>query len=107
MFTFRAKPVPSLTTTSFSQSPGSDARHAASASLTSSSIGQCGTTRLSRGLTASPALEVAHPLPVGDDLVEERLLGARVVQVVVDDEVAERGARDRPVLERGDRLPHR
>src|SRR5262245_38046586 len=47
-----------------------------------------------------------HPLALvaGDDLVEEPLLRARVVQVVVDDLVAERGARHRSRLERGRRL---
>ena len=50
------------------------------------------TTRTS----GSAALEVPHALPVRHVLVEERLLGARVVQVVVDDLVAERLARDRP-----------
>ena len=47
-----------------------------------------------------------HPLALvgGHDLVEEPLLRARVVHVVVDDVVAERGARDGAVLQRGDRV---
>ena len=53
------------------------------------------------------AFEVPHALPVGDDLVEEGLLGVRVVQVVVDDLVAERTARHRPDLEREDGFAHR
>src|SRR5947208_11168877 len=50
-----------------------------------------------------------HPLALvaGDDLVEEALLRARVVQVVVDDLVAEGGARHRPALEAVDRLAQR
>ena len=39
------------------------------------------------------------------DLVEQTLFGARVVQVVVDDVVAQRRTGDRPALERLDRLP--
>src|SRR3954467_3553118 len=50
-----------------------------------------------------------HPLPLvaRHRLVEELLLGARVVQVVVDDLVAEELARDRALLEARDRLAHR
>src|SRR5918911_2555666 len=50
-----------------------------------------------------------HPLPLvaRHDLVEEPLLRAGVVQVVVDDLVAERGPRDRAGLERRDRLAQR
>src|SRR5438874_5900453 len=51
--------------------------------------------------------EESLPFPAGDDLVEEPLLGAAVVQVVLDDLVAERGARDVPLLERRDRLAQR
>ena len=50
------------------------------------------------------ALVEPLPLVAGDGLVEEALLRARVVQVVVDDVVAERGARHRALLERGDSL---
>src|SRR5687767_4371730 len=57
-----------------------------------------------RTATSLPALEEPLALVAGDDLVEEALLGARVVQVVVDDVVAERRARHRPLLERRDRL---
>src|ERR1019366_8732049 len=53
---------------------------------------------------ASSALEEALALVAGDRLVEELLLGARVVQVVVDDVITEGGTCDLPVLERGDRL---
>ena len=49
----------------------------------------------------------ALALVAGDRLVEEALLRARVVQVVVDDVVAEGGARHRPLLERRDRLAQR
>src|SRR5512146_1328250 len=47
-----------------------------------------------------------HPLPLvaRHRLVEELLLRARVVQVVVDDVVAEEPARDRAVLEPVDRV---
>src|SRR5919202_2373144 len=50
-----------------------------------------------------------HPLPLvaRHDLVEEPLLRARVVQVVVDHLVAEGGPRDRAGLERRDRLAQR
>ena len=54
---------------------------------------------------ALAALEETHPLPVGDDLVEERLLGVGVVQVMVDHLVAERLARHRAELQGEDRLP--
>src|SRR4029078_6642442 len=55
----------------------------------------------------SDALEIAPSLPVGDVPIEEPLLGARIVDVVVDDLVAERRSRDRPLLERGDPFAHR
>src|SRR5256714_8504517 len=50
-----------------------------------------------------------HPLALvaRDDLVEEPLLDARVVEVVVDHVVSERGARERPLLEGGRRLAQR
>src|SRR5437762_14318099 len=54
-----------------------------------------------------PTLEEALALVVGHDLVEQRLLGAGVVEVVVDHVVAERGAGHRPPLEVADRLPER
>src|ERR1700730_1906774 len=50
-----------------------------------------------------------HPLAlVGcHDLIEEALLGARVVQIVIDDLVAKQLARHRPGLETSDRLAQR
>src|ERR687891_2705220 len=50
-----------------------------------------------------------HPLALvaGDHLVEEALLGTGVVEVMVDDVLAERGAGHRSALERVDRLPQR
>src|SRR5205823_7579772 len=50
-----------------------------------------------------------HPLAlvVGHDGVEQLLLGARVVHVMVDHLVAEQRARDRPAFEPIDRLAHR
>src|SRR5947209_2929788 len=50
-----------------------------------------------------------HPLPLvtRHDLVEETLLGACVVQIVIDHLVAEQRARDRTALEPGDRLAQR
>lgn len=52
-------------------------------------------------------LEVALTLPVGDEGVVQALLGARVVEVVVDDLVAEGATRHRSLLEGGDRFTHR
>src|ERR1700761_6968763 len=43
-------------------------------------------------------------LPAGDRLVEEPLLGAAVVQIVVDDLVAERAAGERAFLQGADRV---
>src|SRR5262245_12037053 len=54
--------------------------------------------------STSAAFEVPLALPVGHVLVEERLLGARIVEVVVDDLVAERRARHRAFLQRRDRV---
>src|SRR5947208_11947041 len=50
-----------------------------------------------------------HPLAlvVGHDGVEQLLLGARVVHVMVDHLVAEQRARDPPAFEPIDRLAHR
>src|SRR5438445_8480764 len=50
-----------------------------------------------------------HPLPLigGHDLVEEPLLGARIVQVMVDDLVAQQRARDHAALEARNCLAHR
>src|SRR5579864_5672352 len=50
-----------------------------------------------------------HPLPLvaRDRLVEEPLLRPRVVQVMLDDLVAEQRARDRPALEPLDRVAQR
>src|SRR6187402_2462431 len=57
--------------------------------------------------TGSGALGIALAFPVGDVPIEEPLLGTRVVEVVVDDLVAEGLAGDRAALERVDRVPHR
>src|SRR5207247_9852097 len=57
-----------------------------------------------RGL---PTLEEPLPLVGGHDLVEKRLLGPRVVAVVVDDVLAERLPRHLAVLEALDRVPQR
>src|SRR5439155_17944932 len=53
-----------------------------------------------------PSASFEEPLAfvVRDDLVEQRLLGARVVQVMVDHVVAERLARHRPALQQPDGL---
>src|ERR1700704_521560 len=50
-----------------------------------------------------------HPLPFvgGHDLVEEPLLRTRVVQIVIDDLVAEQRPRNRPALESRDCLAQR
>src|ERR1700730_8343452 len=56
---------------------------------------------------ASSALEEPLALVAGHRLVEELLLGARVVEVVVDDVVAERRSRDLAVLKLADRLVER
>src|SRR5258708_18729192 len=50
-----------------------------------------------------------HPLPLvlRYDLVEQALLGARVVQVVVDHLVAEQRSRNGPAFQARDRLAHR
>src|ERR671933_142899 len=58
----------------------------------------------SDGMLLLPTLEQPFPLVAGDDLVEQPLLGAPVVEVVVDDTVSERGAGNRAALELGDRL---
>jgi hypothetical protein len=55
--------------------------------------------------TRLAALEESLALVAGDDRVEQPLLGARVVEVVVDDVVAERCPRHRARLERLDRVP--
>src|ERR687885_1148379 len=52
-------------------------------------------------------LEQPLALVARHHLVEEPLLGARVVEVVVDDVVSERTPRDQASLERGDRLAQR
>ena len=53
------------------------------------------------------SLEHSPPLVVRHGLVEEALLGTRVVKVMVDDLVAEGGPRRRSALERLDRLVER
>src|SRR5829696_4993135 len=55
----------------------------------------------------SPTLEHALALVARDDLVEHSLLRPRVIQIVIDDLVAERGPCDRALLERLDRLAQR
>src|SRR5438094_5057717 len=57
--------------------------------------------------TGLPTLEHPLALVVGHNGVEETLLRARVVQVVIDHLVAEQRARHRPVLEPVDRLSQR
>src|SRR5712691_7650645 len=59
--------------------------------------------------TGRPLATLEHPLPLvtRDDLVEEPLLRACVVQVMVDHLVAEQRSRDRPALEPRDRLARR
>src|SRR5436853_4187808 len=59
------------------------------------------------GRSALPTFEQPLPLVAGDDLVEEPLLDASVVDVMVDNRVAERRARNRPFLERGHGLAER
>src|SRR4051794_26646351 len=54
-----------------------------------------------------PTFEEPLALPVGDDGVEELLLDARVVQVVVDDLVTERSPCHATLLQRGGRLAQR
>src|SRR5213080_3969530 len=54
-----------------------------------------------------PTLEEPLPLVGRHHLVEQRLLGPRVVQVVVDHVLAERLARHLAVLEAPDRVPQR
>src|SRR5579862_6028022 len=79
--------------------------------MSAASSSQCphdaGSTYVVMPTTGLATLE--HPLPLvrRDDLVEEALLGARVVQVVVDDLVAEERARDRSLLERRGRVAQR
>src|SRR5918994_7433584 len=57
-----------------------------------------------RGLAT---LEQSLPFVARHDLVEDPLLGVRVVEVVVDDVVAERAAGEGALLERADRLAQR
>src|SRR5437763_5718868 len=57
--------------------------------------------------TGLATFEEAFTLVTRHDLIVEPLLGVTVVQVVVDDLVAERRARHRPFLERRDRFPQR
>ena len=55
----------------------------------------------------SATLVQPRSLPIGDHAVEQLLFRARVVQVVIDDVVAERIPCDRAALESSNRLPHR
>src|SRR5262249_57750768 len=60
--------------------------------------------------TVSPTLAtLEQPLafPAGDDLVEEALFDASVVEVVLDDIVPEGRAREAPLLQRVDRVAQR
>src|SRR5262245_53089746 len=59
------------------------------------------------GAIGLATLEHPFPLVVRDHLVEQELLGSGVVQVVIDDVVAEGGACQGPGLERRDRLTER
>ena len=54
--------------------------------------------------TGLPSLEQPLPFLARDGLIEQPLFDSRVVQVVIDDLVAECRARHRPLLERVDRL---
>src|SRR5918992_1519679 len=58
-------------------------------------------------MTGLPTLEEPFALVAGDDTVEDCLLRSCVVQVVVDDVIAERSTRDRSRLERGYRFAER
>src|SRR5437764_2351682 len=58
-------------------------------------------------MTGLATLVQALALVAGDDLVEQALLCPRVVQIVVDDVVAERGPGHRPPLQRLDCLTER
>src|SRR3954452_12583301 len=102
------------------RSPGATADHAGNAARARATAASASSTparssvaivRSVAGLTTVrvplPTLEQSLALVAGDDAVEELLLGARVVEVVVDDVVAERRPRDLALLERGDRLAQR
>src|SRR5215218_8878900 len=58
-------------------------------------------------MTGLPTLEHPLALVAGDGLVEEPLLGARVVEVVIDHVVAERAARERSLRKRRDCVAQR
>src|SRR5215210_2283828 len=60
-----------------------------------------------REVPGSAALEQPLTLVAGNDLVEEALLRARIIEVVVDDVVAQRRAGDGAVFQRRDRLAQR
>src|SRR5262249_46670776 len=55
----------------------------------------------------SATLEEPLSLVARDNAVEQLLFGASVVEIVLDDVVAERGTSDRPALKRPDRLAQR
>src|SRR5450755_4469535 len=57
--------------------------------------------------TGLATFEQPLALPARDGLVEQPLLGASVVQVMVDHLVTQGSARHRPGFERGDGLPQR
>src|SRR6185503_3737321 len=81
------------------------AAHTGASSTSSEPETATSSVRFARSVVMpSDPLEVPLPFPVRDEAVEEPLLGSRVVEVVVDDLVAERGARHGPRLERGDRV---
>src|SRR6187551_3957008 len=86
----------------------STAAHTGASSTSSEPETATSSARFARSVAVtSDPLEVPLPFPVRDEAVKEPLLGARVVEVVVDDLVPERGARHRPRLERGDRVAQR
>src|SRR5438132_3720917 len=100
------------------RSPGATARqpgNAARARATVASVSSMPTCSSSTigssvaGLTTAKLATLEEPLPLvaGDDLVEQPLLRAPVVEVVVDDLVAERRTCHRPRLQRRDGLAQR
>src|SRR6478735_3131262 len=87
--------------------PRTTAQTGASATSSDAEIATSKARFAAGAATGSGALEVALSFPVGDVPIEQPLLGARVVEVVVDDLVAERGAGDGALFQRVDRVEHR